>query len=120
MDMKNLRRSDFDYWTAITTRWRDIDALGHLNHAIYLEYMETARVDVYTQLGFTGIRKDMDESTILGSMDVHYLTQVKHPASLDVGRTTERTERIRMYVIVVHTENKKRILVPNLNKNFLP
>ena len=85
MDMMNLQRSDFDYWSPINTRWRDMDALGHLNHAIYLGYMETARVDVYTQLGFTGIRKDMDESTILGSMDVHYLSQVKHPASLDVG-----------------------------------
>jgi len=85
MDMMNLQRSDFDYWSPINTRWRDMDALGHLNHAIYLEYMETARVDAYTQLGFSGIRKDMDESTILGSMDVHYLSQVKHPASLDVG-----------------------------------
>ena len=81
----NLQRSDFDYWSAINTRWRDMDALGHLNHAIYLEYMETARVDVYIQLGFSGIRKDMDESTILGSMDVHYLSQVKHPSSLHVG-----------------------------------
>ncbi len=85
MDMRNLQRSDFDYWSPTNTRWRDMDALGHLNHAIYLEYMETARVDVYIQLGFSGIRKDMDESTILGSMDVHYLSQVKHPASLDVG-----------------------------------
>ena len=85
MDMMNLQRSDFDYWSTINTRWRDMDALGHLNHAIYLGYMETARVDVYIQLGFSGIRKDMDESTILGSMDVHYLLQVKHPASLDVG-----------------------------------
>ena len=81
----NLQRSDFDFWSSMKTRWRDMDALGHLNHAIYLEYMETARVDVYIQLGFSGIRKDMDESTILGSMDVHYLSQVKHPASLDVG-----------------------------------
>ncbi|HIF83333.1 MAG TPA: acyl-CoA thioesterase, partial [Candidatus Marinimicrobia bacterium] len=39
--MMNLQRSDFDYWSAINTRWRDMDALGHLNHAIYLEYMET-------------------------------------------------------------------------------
>ncbi|MBT4827902.1 MAG: acyl-CoA thioesterase, partial [Candidatus Marinimicrobia bacterium] len=45
--MMNLQRSDFDYWSPIKTRWRDMDALGHLNHAIYLEYMETARVDVY-------------------------------------------------------------------------
>jgi acyl-CoA thioester hydrolase len=85
MDMRNLQRSDFDFWSSMKTRWRDMDALGHLNHAIYLEYMETARVDVYIQLGFSGIRKDMDESTILGSMDVHYLSQVKHPSSLDVG-----------------------------------
>jgi acyl-CoA thioester hydrolase len=85
MDMMNLQRSDFDFWSSMKTRWRDMDALGHLNHAIYLEYMETARVDFYIQLGFSGIRKDMDESSILGSMDVHYLSQVKHPASLDVG-----------------------------------
>ena len=83
--MKNLQRSDFDYWSSIKTRWRDMDALGHLNHAVYLGCMESARVDVYIQLGFSGIRKDMDESTILASMDVHYLSQVKHPASLDVG-----------------------------------
>ena len=83
--MKNLQRSDFDYWSSIKTRWRDMDALGHLNHAVYLGYMESARVDVYIQLGFSGIRKDMDDSTILASMDVHYLSQVKHPASLDVG-----------------------------------
>ena len=83
--MKNLQRSDFDYWSSIKTRWRDMDALGHLNHAVYLGYMESARVDVYIQLGFSGIRKDMDESTILASMDVHYLSQVRHPASLDVG-----------------------------------
>lgn len=83
--MKNLQRTDFDYWISIDTRWRDMDALGHLNHAAYLTYMESARVDVYIQLGYSGIRKEMDESTILGSMDVHYLAQVKHPASLDVG-----------------------------------
>jgi acyl-CoA thioester hydrolase len=85
MNMKNLQRSDFDFWTAVDTRWRDMDALGHLNHTAYLTYMESARVEVYTQLGFSGIRKDMDESTILASMDVHYLSQVKHPASLEVG-----------------------------------
>ena len=90
MDMRNLQRSDFDFWSSMKTRWRDMDALGHLNHAIYLGYMETARVDVYIQLGFSGIRKDMDESTILGSMDVHYLSQVKHPASLDVGHRIRR------------------------------
>ena len=85
MDMKNLERKDFDFWTSINTRWRDMDALGHLNHATYLTYMESARVDVYIQLGFSAIRKEMDKSTILGSMSVHYLAQVTHPSRLDIG-----------------------------------
>ncbi len=85
MDMKNLQRKDFDFWTSINTRWRDMDALGHLNHATYLSYMESARVDVYIQLGFSAIRKEMDKSTILGSMSVHYLAQVTHPSRLDIG-----------------------------------
>ena len=83
--MKNLQRKDFDFWTSINTRWRDMDALGHLNHATYLSYMESARVDVYIQLGFSAIRKEMDKSTILGSMSVHYLAQVTHPSRLDIG-----------------------------------
>ena len=85
MDMKDLQRKDFDFWTSINTRWRDMDALGHLNHATYLTYMESARVDVYIQLGFSAIRKEMDKSTILGSMSVHYLAQVTHPSRLDIG-----------------------------------
>ena len=85
MDIGNLQRADFDFWTTLETRWRDMDTLGHINHAAYLSYMESARVDVYVNLGYSGILKEMDESTILASMDVHYLSQVKHPASLDVG-----------------------------------
>ncbi len=85
MDLLNLHRSDFDYWTMMDTRWRDMDSLNHINHATYLAYMESARVDVYIKLGYTGIRKDMDVSTILASMTVHYLSQTTHPSKLDVG-----------------------------------
>jgi len=90
MDMGNLQRADFDFWTSLETRWRDMDALGHINHAAYLSYMESARVDLYMSLGYSGIRKEMDESTILASMEVHYLSQVSHPASLDVSHRISR------------------------------
>ena len=72
MDWLSLRRPDFDFWTGMTTRWRDMDSLGHINHAAYLTYMESARVDVYRKLGYSGIRKEQEESTILGSMEVNY------------------------------------------------
>ena len=47
MEWKDLRRKDFDFWTKMQTRWRDMDSLGHINHAAYLTYMESSRVDVY-------------------------------------------------------------------------
>ena len=42
----------------VSVRWRDIDALGHVNHAIFLTYLEEGRDAFYT--------------TVLGS-DPHYV-----------------------------------------------
>ena len=52
MLLGQLKPKDFDFWTSLHTRWRDMDALGHVNHTAFLSYMETARVDSYIQLGF--------------------------------------------------------------------
>ncbi len=90
MDIKTLQPPDFDFWTLIDTRWRDMDSLSHINHATYLSYMESARVDVYIELGFSGIRREMDESTILASMEVHYLNQATHPSKLEIGHRISR------------------------------
>ena len=32
----------------VAVRWRDVDALGHVNHAIYLTYLEEGRDAFYT------------------------------------------------------------------------
>jgi acyl-CoA thioester hydrolase len=32
-------------------RWGDMDAMGHLNNGSYFRYLETARIDWFTQLG---------------------------------------------------------------------
>ena len=44
--MRNLQSSDFEFWSTIQSRWRDMDALSHINHASYLSYMESARVEL--------------------------------------------------------------------------
>ena len=90
MKFEQLIIKDFDFFTKLDTRWSDMDSLGHINHTAYLTYMETARVDTYLQLGFTGIDKNMNESTILASMEVTYLSQLSHPKSLIVGHRITR------------------------------
>jgi len=34
----------------VHVRWRDTDALGHVNHAVFLTYLEEARDAFYTQV----------------------------------------------------------------------
>ena len=90
MKFEHLNIKDFDFLTKLNTRWSDMDSLGHINHTAYLTYMETARVDTYVQLGFAGINKNMNESTILASMEVTYLAQLAHPTCLIIGHRITR------------------------------
>jgi len=81
-EFRQLQRGDFDHELMIETRWGDMDALGHLNHVNYLTYMETARVEYYSSLGFGPIRANQNPSLILGGMMIDYISQIHHPARL--------------------------------------
>ena len=113
MKMKDLKRSDFDFWTSIKTRWRDMDSLGHLNHTSYLSYLESARVDFYIDLGYSGVRKEMDESTILASIEFYYFSQVSHPASLDLGQRISRVGTKSFDILSAIFEQEKIICSGN-------
>ena len=117
MDMRNLRSSVFEFWSTIQSRWRDMDALSHINHASYLSYMESARVDVYIELGFSGIRREMDESTILASMDVHYIEQASHPSTFKIGHRICRVGNKSFdFISAVFNKENKRLLCSALFK----
>ena len=111
MNIKRLQHSDLDYWTLMETRWRDMDSLSHINHAAYLSYMESARVDVYMQLGYSGIRREMNESTILASMEVYYFDQAVHPSKLEIGHRISRVgnKSFDFLAGIFHAENKNLI-----------
>jgi acyl-CoA thioester hydrolase len=41
----------FHFSTPIKIRFRDLDAFGHVNNAVYFTYMEVARTDYFTHIG---------------------------------------------------------------------
>jgi len=41
----------FRFSTTLEVRWRDLDPLGHVNNAVYLTYLEQARVHYLRELG---------------------------------------------------------------------
>lgn len=38
------------YEHAVEVRWRDVDALGHVNHAVFITYLEEGRDAFYSQV----------------------------------------------------------------------
>lgn len=73
----------FPYSLPITVVFRDIDALGHVNNAVYLSYFEQARIGYSFQLMRKATLKDL--TFILAEANVSYLRPVYFGDQLEVG-----------------------------------
>ncbi|MBL8130544.1 MAG: acyl-CoA thioesterase [Anaerolineae bacterium] len=47
----NASLEGFRHQLAVPVRWGDLDALGHVNNATYLTYLEQARITYFRDLG---------------------------------------------------------------------
>ncbi len=63
----------FRFSTTLEVRWRDLDALGHVNNAVYLTYLEQARVHYLGHLGLVKGGAD-DIGMILAELTCTYLS----------------------------------------------
>jgi acyl-CoA thioester hydrolase len=59
---------------ALQVRFRDLDALNHVNNAVFASYLELARVEYYRQLWGKAAVDHFD--FILGRMEIDYLAPI--------------------------------------------
>ena len=76
----SISRNQFSFFTEINTRWRDLDAFDHINHAMYLTYLETGRFDYLSDI------KELKKSIIMASITIDYHKQGYHPSKLYIGQ----------------------------------
>lgn len=57
----------------IEVRFRDLDALGHVNHAVYLSYFEQSRIAWFEHLDLLEANKHHAVPLILANIEVAYL-----------------------------------------------
>ncbi len=50
IDIPDQKKLVFE--THIAVRWGDMDAMGHVNNAMYFRYLESTRLDWFRQIGF--------------------------------------------------------------------
>jgi acyl-CoA thioester hydrolase len=84
----------------VSLRWRDVDALGHVNHAVFLTYLEEGRDAFYVQaLG-------RDPHYVVARVEIDFRAEVRY---------TDRQLRVRIEVERVGTTSlttREAILTP--------
>ena len=81
--------SDFPFHYELQTRWKDLDAFGHVNNAIFLSYIEDARITFFKRWNLC----EKKRSIIMASAKIDYLRQIDHPSHLIVGERISRIGR---------------------------
>lgn len=85
MNFKNLKLNDYDFTFTVASRWRDMDAIGHINNETILSYFEDVRVRYLSSLSIDINNQSESNSVILASMKIDYYHQVNYPDIFDVG-----------------------------------
>jgi acyl-CoA thioester hydrolase len=85
----NMRRSEsmgavFEH--PVDVRWRDVDALGHVNHAVFLTYLEEGRDAFYSEI----LRGD--PLYVVARIEIDLRAEVRYPDR----RVTVRIEAERL------------------------
>jgi acyl-CoA thioester hydrolase len=66
-------------------RWSDMDAYGHVNNVVYLQYFEMARVDLFFERASLEERTGLRQGTVVAAHDIRYKRPVVYSARpLDV------------------------------------
>lgn len=72
----------------VPVRFSDMDAMGHVNNAVYLTYLEAARVDYIARV--MGIVDPKDYDVIIARVEIDYKSPASNRETILVGcRVTE-------------------------------
>jgi acyl-CoA thioester hydrolase len=80
----------------VPVRWRDTDALGHINHAVFLTYLEEGRDAFYAQvldgdLDYVVARIELDLRAEVRHRDRHVTVQIQAERLGTTSLTTRET-----------------------------
>ena len=85
------------YRTEIPIRWGDMDAMGHVNNAVYFRYLEQLRIEWFDKMGF-GSRAGHQTGPVVVNAHCAFLKELRYPGTVqadlyigDIGRSSFET-----------------------------
>lgn len=94
--MNRPRREAFRFFCPISTRWGDMDCIGHINNAKYFTFDEQARIEYFKLLLPQEERQGAGGSVILARIGCDFIEQLHHPSQIDYGIRITRIGRSSM------------------------
>lgn len=70
------------YRFRIAPRWGDLDAMNHVNNAVYLRYLEEARIQWLNAQDTAWF--DDERAPVLASATVNYRLPIEYPSNIDI------------------------------------
>ena len=64
----------------VPIRWGDMDAMGHVNNAVYFRYMETPRIDWFYGMGLPADPKG--EGPVIVNAFCNFIQQLEYPGDV--------------------------------------
>ncbi|MFG2137307.1 acyl-CoA thioesterase [Streptomyces sp. NPDC048650] len=66
------------YLYSCPLRWSDMDAFGHVNNAVFVRYLEEARIDFMRRLAPGGGSPSFTGGSVVARHELNYLRQLVH------------------------------------------
>jgi acyl-CoA thioester hydrolase len=108
----NVNYKNFNHVTPIQIRFCDIDAMGHLNNAVYLSYYEIARIRYFNSV----LQTDWDDrqvGLILAKSEVNYKMPVFFTDTIEVyvrcSRIGNKSFEVEYEMVKVLANGEKQI-----------
>ncbi|OEE80103.1 acyl-CoA thioesterase [Vibrio genomosp. F6] len=100
--MENLLK-EYSVITEIPVAWGEMDALNHVNNAVYFRYFETARIAHFNKVELMEEMAMTKVGPVLGETQCRYKLPVTYPDTLLIGSkvTDMQSDRFTMQYEIV-------------------
>ena len=106
----NSEIEKFRHKISVKVRFSDLDAMGHVNNASYLSYLEEARLAYYNHV----LKMDTDNldfNAVIARIEIDYIDQIKLGDNVEVYTRTakigNKSSDVEHLIVVANNGNKK-------------
>jgi acyl-CoA thioester hydrolase len=106
----NSEIEKFRHKISVKVRFSDLDAMGHVNNASYLSYLEEARLAYYNHI-LKMDTNNLDFNAVIAKIEIDYIDQIRLGDNVEVYTRTakigNKSSDVEHLVVVTNNENKK-------------